>query len=85
MLWKFGKTPGGAYPEAGLIADKKGDLYGTTWQGEDVGLGTVFKLSLGKRVRFPAPAFPSLGAPNQIIACIIAQLFARRSCEEDMR
>lgn len=42
----------GAQPEAGLIADKKGDLYGTTYYGgtgyctyTGVGCGTVFKLS----------------------------------------
>jgi uncharacterized repeat protein (TIGR03803 family) len=45
-VFKGGKADG-AYPTAGLIADKKGDLYGTTYQGGGKGknaFGTVFKL-----------------------------------------
>ena len=34
-----------AYPDAGLIMDKKGNLFGTTYGGGDAALGTVFKLS----------------------------------------
>jgi uncharacterized repeat protein (TIGR03803 family) len=36
----------GAYPEGGLVADKGGNLYGTTWSGgPDNGLGTVFRIA----------------------------------------
>jgi uncharacterized repeat protein (TIGR03803 family) len=35
----------GAYPEAGLIADKHGVLYGTTYEGGDNNYGAVFKLT----------------------------------------
>jgi uncharacterized repeat protein (TIGR03803 family) len=34
----------GAYPEAGLVADPAGGLYGTTEQGGSSGSGTVFRL-----------------------------------------
>ena len=35
----------GAYPEAGLIADMAGNLYGTTYGGGAGGRGTVFQLT----------------------------------------
>jgi uncharacterized repeat protein (TIGR03803 family) len=37
----------GAYPEAGLIADAAGNLYGTTSAGGANGHGTVFKVATG--------------------------------------
>jgi uncharacterized repeat protein (TIGR03803 family) len=44
----------GAGPQAGLILDTSGALYGTTYQGGLYGLGTVFKLDrdyhLGRRL-----------------------------------
>jgi uncharacterized repeat protein (TIGR03803 family) len=39
------KAPDGGNPEAGLIVDKWGDLYGTTEGGGTTGLGTVFEVS----------------------------------------
>ena len=42
-----GLAPDGAYPKAGLIADAKGDLFGTTSVGGPTvsgGLGTVFEI-----------------------------------------
>lgn len=46
VLYSFQGSPGdGAYPDAGLVFDKQGNLYGTTlWGGTDV-YGTVFKLA----------------------------------------
>jgi uncharacterized repeat protein (TIGR03803 family) len=45
VLYTFiGSTDGGA-PEAGLIADASGNLYGTTVYGGGCGNGTVFKLT----------------------------------------
>jgi len=54
VLWSFGATGDGAVPAAGLIADKWGNLYGTTTTGGahscalsefGSGCGTVFELS----------------------------------------
>ena len=43
----FSATGGdGAYPYAGLVADTKGNLYGTTFGGGVYGAGTVFKVAL---------------------------------------
>ena len=44
VLYAFGGVGDGVEPEAGLIADKTGALYGTTFLGGANGLGTVFKL-----------------------------------------
>lgn len=45
VLYSFGGTPDGAYPQAGLVRDSSGNLYGTTSSSGAVGFGTVFKLS----------------------------------------
>lgn len=39
------ECPDGQFPDAGLIRDAKGNLYGTTYQGGADGDGTVFKLA----------------------------------------
>jgi uncharacterized repeat protein (TIGR03803 family) len=44
VLYSFLGLYDGAYPNADLIRDAAGDLYGTTFGGGSVGLGTVFKL-----------------------------------------
>jgi uncharacterized repeat protein (TIGR03803 family) len=38
-------TADGLQPDGGLVADKAGNLYGTTFQGGSAGLGTVYELS----------------------------------------
>jgi uncharacterized repeat protein (TIGR03803 family) len=43
VLYGFQDGSGGAMPLAGLIADKSGALYGTTYQGGSANAGTVFK------------------------------------------
>jgi len=46
VLYSFGSQSGdGAYPEAGLVLDGKGNLYGTTYQGGLNNWGTVFKVT----------------------------------------
>jgi uncharacterized repeat protein (TIGR03803 family) len=48
VLYNFCFTPNcnnGVYPQAGLLADSKGNLYGTTLDGGTSGYGTVFELS----------------------------------------
>src|SRR5215472_13944033 len=45
VLHSFTGGSDGAYPEAGLIADMAGNLYGTTASGGSGGQGTVFQLT----------------------------------------
>src|SRR5208283_1256849 len=45
ILWNFGSGADGTFPDAGLIRDKNGNLYGTTVQGGTNNFGTVFKLT----------------------------------------
>jgi uncharacterized repeat protein (TIGR03803 family) len=45
VLYAFAGRHGGGYPMAGLIADKAGNLYGTTSAGGAFGDGTIFRLS----------------------------------------
>lgn len=40
----------GAYPEAGVILDASGDLFGTTESGGAVGSGTVFEITKGSGI-----------------------------------
>jgi uncharacterized repeat protein (TIGR03803 family) len=44
VLHKFHGSPDGESPEALLVEDAEGNLYGTTLEGGDFGYGTVFKL-----------------------------------------
>jgi uncharacterized repeat protein (TIGR03803 family) len=44
-IHNFGNSKDGEYPEAGLITDGAGNLYGTTSSGGTHGYGTVFELS----------------------------------------
>lgn len=45
VLHSFGSGSDGANPEAGLVADAKGNLYGTTYNGGAKNRGTVFKIT----------------------------------------
>ncbi len=44
VLWNFGSGSDGANPQAGLVMDSSGNLYGATQNGGDLGLGTIFEL-----------------------------------------
>jgi uncharacterized repeat protein (TIGR03803 family) len=47
VVYNFDNYTGdGLYPYSGLVADKAGNLYGTTYQGGATGLGSVFELKL---------------------------------------
>ena len=41
----FGGDPDGAFPWGGVVFDKSGNLYGTTFSGGANGVGTVFKIT----------------------------------------
>jgi uncharacterized repeat protein (TIGR03803 family) len=47
VLYTFGGGTDGAKPEASLLLDSAGNLYGTTYAGGAYGFGTVFKVSPG--------------------------------------
>jgi uncharacterized repeat protein (TIGR03803 family) len=47
VLYSFTGGADGGYPYAGLVLDKKGNLYGTTGNGGANSEGTVFKLTPG--------------------------------------
>ena len=44
VLHRFGDGKRGAYPQAGVILDDSGRLYGTTSSGGKHGQGTVFEI-----------------------------------------
>ena len=44
MLHSFAGSSDGKFPNAGLIFDASGNLYGDTYSGGDEGSGTVLKL-----------------------------------------
>lgn len=44
VLYSFAGGNDGYDPEAGLVRDSKGNLYGTTFEGSALNLGTVFKV-----------------------------------------
>jgi len=44
VLYTFSGGSDGGYPFAGLVKDAAGDLYGTTINGGDAGVGVVFEL-----------------------------------------
>jgi uncharacterized repeat protein (TIGR03803 family) len=46
VLYKFTGAPTGFFPEALLVNDQAGNLYGTTYLGGGYGLGTVFKIGM---------------------------------------
>ena len=48
-LYAFQGQPDAAFPYGGLIADARGDLYGTTYYGGAQGDGSVFELSPSAR------------------------------------
>jgi uncharacterized repeat protein (TIGR03803 family) len=71
FLFSFGISSDGLYPEAGLVRDEAGNLYGTTMSGGDpsCACGTAFKLnpSGAETVLHVFAGYPSDGAsPRQL-------------------
>jgi uncharacterized repeat protein (TIGR03803 family) len=64
VLHSFGSDKGGYFPVAGLIFDKAGNLYGTTWYGGHYGLGNVFELKQGTNGKWTDTVLRSLGHGN---------------------
>lgn len=58
-LWKFAGGSDGAFPQAALVMDGQGALYGTTPYGGSVGRGIVFKLV--------PPAIPGVSWSEQVL------------------
>jgi uncharacterized repeat protein (TIGR03803 family) len=52
VIYTFLGNTLGTYPASTLITDTAGNLYGTTYEGGDYNLGSVFKLTLGKNKKF---------------------------------
>jgi uncharacterized repeat protein (TIGR03803 family) len=44
VLYNFAGSTDGAFPRAGLVMDKKGNLYGSTYNGGSAQVGVLFKL-----------------------------------------
>jgi uncharacterized repeat protein (TIGR03803 family) len=51
VLYNFAGSPDGAWPEAAVIRDADGNLYGDTARGGSLGWGTVFKLDTSRTER----------------------------------
>src|SRR4029077_18542298 len=75
VLHRFGHGPDGANPEAGLLIDERGALYGTTRGSYESGAGVVFKLSpplpgqekWTERGLYKFDGFPDGSEPSYII------------------
>lgn len=62
FLYKFTGYPDGYFPEALLVEDASGNLYGTTYVGGNSGIGTVFKMdATGKETILHSFAGPPEG------------------------
>jgi uncharacterized repeat protein (TIGR03803 family) len=62
VIYRFaGGDEDGANPQAGLIADASGNLYGTTYNGGTQNLGTLFELSPEPMSGCPAGSHPGDG------------------------
>jgi len=66
VLHSFNTNGDGYNPEAGLIFDKSGNLYGTTYYGgsecRNWGCGTVFELSPGPKCKWTEKVLHSFGS-----------------------
>jgi uncharacterized repeat protein (TIGR03803 family) len=75
VLHSFSNSPDGAYPQAGLVLDAQGNLYGTTYGGGNAySYGTVFKVdTTGNVTVLHAFTFPPDGLYPQAGLVLDAQ------------
>jgi uncharacterized repeat protein (TIGR03803 family) len=63
-LYAFKDTPDGDFPYGGLVFDKYGNLYGTTYYGGANGIGTVYRLGRSKGVWHERVLYSFKGGPD---------------------
>lgn len=63
-IYSFKGGADGASPHAGVIHDKNGALYGTTYQGGTRGHGTVFRLGPGAAGSWTETVLHNFGGPD---------------------
>jgi uncharacterized repeat protein (TIGR03803 family) len=63
-LYAFKAQPDGVFPYGGLIFDKLGNLYGTTYYGGTNGVGTVYKLTHANRSWTETVLYSFKGTPD---------------------
>jgi uncharacterized repeat protein (TIGR03803 family) len=64
VLYSFGSGTDGSAPVGGVVADKSGNLYGTTHLGGQTGNGAVFKLTRSASGYAESILYSFLGAPD---------------------
>ena len=69
VLHSFDGAGEGAVPSAGLVADGKGNFYGTTYTGGSGGAGTIFELTSGgkQKVLYAFPGISGGASWNSLI------------------
>ncbi len=63
-LYAFQGSPDGDFPYGGLVFDKAGNLYGTTFYGGASGVGSVYKLSYSNGAWHETVLYNFSGAPD---------------------
>lgn len=86
VLYSFPKKfPGGAYPDAGIMRDIDGILYGTTSAGGRINGGTVFELrSNGKELAYGFPDATGGSVPNGLSRNPAGGLFGTTAAGGDL-
>lgn len=70
-LATFDGTPHGGNPEAGVVIDGQGNLYGTTYYGGAAGYGTVFKVAAGTNQFIRVASFVDTNGSNPVTGLIV--------------